>query len=264
MKSIRIERPCMRMSMPVLAEERSTMTRPSPALPRRKSTSRMFWRTAPGGASANTAATAAWPGRSVADGRGADRHLRAVDRDDEELAVDRGGVGEAAREVHHEPGAVGRLHHRDALQVAFAGLDLRLGKRAGRVGKVDRDARGIGDGEALGKRGQRLLHAHLDQDLAALDRGEADRFDHILCRALGPGERSGKREHERHEGGRKRAESSDAEEIGSHFLSPLPVSSRSGSTLCRSAQSPALSWTISLSLISASVMSVMRPKFCPM
>ena len=41
------------------------MTRPSPALPRRKSTSRMFWRTAPGAASANTVATAPATGRSA-------------------------------------------------------------------------------------------------------------------------------------------------------------------------------------------------------
>ncbi len=57
MKSTISWRPCWRMSMPVALSERSTMIRPSPLRPRRKSTSRSECATSPGRASANRCTT---------------------------------------------------------------------------------------------------------------------------------------------------------------------------------------------------------------
>ena len=171
---------------------------------------------------------------------GGGRGLGAVDGDHELVAVERLRVGEVAREVHHQARAVGGLHDRHALQVAFARLDLVAVEAVDGVGQVDRDARRVGDGEALRRRREGLLQPDLDDDLAALDLGEVDRLDRVLRGGLGPRERRGEHEGERGERGPEFAAGWDAERR-CHFLSPLPASSRSGSTLCRSAQSPALS-----------------------
>ena len=150
--------PCWRISMPVVVSVRSIMMRPSPALPRRKSTSRIACLAS----ALPSAKCATWP--AAAGGRRRSR----TQRNDDVLAVERDLMRHRAAQVEHQARAVRALHQVHAAQLALATSCALRPSAVGGVREIEHDARRIGDREA-GRHGlERLLGGDPHHDVAAL------------------------------------------------------------------------------------------------
>ncbi len=139
-KSTTSVRPCWRISMPVVLSDRSTMMRPSPFLPRRKSTSRRVCATSPGRASAKRDTTRRFGAAAAAAALIGQGHQHGV-------AFDVGLEGLRLVEVEHHAGAVARLDDVDAAQGGVANILRRAAQAVAGIGKIERNARRVGDGE---------------------------------------------------------------------------------------------------------------------
>ena len=117
-----------------------------------------------------------------------------LQRDEHGLAFELGVVADRFREIHDEPRAPAGLHNIHVAQVAIADFLRGLAKRVLGIGEVKRDSRRVVDREPRGRIGERLSQRDLDDDIAALLSGDADRFYSIALRsrALTPGRKARK------------------------------------------------------------------------
>ena len=102
-----------------------------------------------------------------------------IDREDKRVAFQCSRIGQAARQIDNHAGATRSFYHADRANIAFADFHGVFAEAIDNIGQVERDAGGIGNGEARWDYGQWISEIDANDDLAALQRRSVDRFKQV-------------------------------------------------------------------------------------